>query len=678
MRAGRLTPTSSTEASRDRASRRVPVLAGLVALSLFVGSIAGFVATRRSLRADDERSFRTRAELVGRRVELLAGDLVATAAATGRTVSYARSTGDFAAERDLASVAAPLLATVGARNVLLEASRPTDDASDPVAVALLAARARNEPRMAAPARPGGPPVLVVPGYRDVGVPATVDGRLSGGGPDLLVRVDVGAIVARAVTGAPTLRMRVSDAGVPLTSFGPDRGPTGPAVMRDVEVAGRVWTLTLLPAAAFAGDAALPWAILLAGLVLSAAALAAAWLVARSARQLHARTTEREQELALIAEAGPLLQQSLELAEVLPEFAVRVTDHFDLERLALLVDSTVAGQPREVFAVGTPGGRRPVDELPVNPPVAAPAEEFLLRLHRSGRAVGALRIRPRRAVGPAQMQALVALGDLLAAALGNIQLYADEQETVRRLQEVDRLKNDFVSTVSHELRTTTTAIAGFGELLEQQWDALPDDTRRDFLGRVTRNAGTLRLLVDDMLDFSRLDRTSLSVTPAMIDLSTVVTTIVDQIASLLGRHQLRREIEAGIEAWSDPRAVERILANLLSNAAKFSPPDTEVTVTLQRTGATAELSVSDRGPGVAPADRPQIFARFYRGDSPAARRTRGAGVGLAIVLDLVERLGATIEVDDAPGGGARFVVRSPLEAPVGRDERTSTPASEAAP
>jgi signal transduction histidine kinase len=76
-----------------------------------------------------------------------------------------------------------------------------------------------------------------------------------------------------------------------------------------------------------------------------------------------------------------------------------------------------------------------------------------------------------------------------------------------------------------------------------------------------------------------------------------------------------------------------------------------------------MTVSDQGPGVSAADRDRIFGRFFRGDSAAARSTRGAGVGLAIVLDLVERLGATIEVDDAPGGGARFIVDFPLEPPV---------------
>ncbi|HET7652013.1 MAG TPA: HAMP domain-containing sensor histidine kinase [Acidimicrobiales bacterium] len=642
---------------------RLPILAGVLAAVLLLASIAGFFGTRQSLRDDDERSFRTRADVIGHRVDLLTNDVLAAAARTGDAVRYARGTGAFDPRTDLAALTGPLRATVGVAGAELEAAYPTEDPSDPVAVALLAARATARPRLSAPAGPGTRPVLVVPGYRDRAAPRGVDARLAGGGPDLLVQIDAGAIVERAVTGAPTIRVGVSDAGTTFSQFAGVRGPSSPVVMRDVEFAGRVWTLTIRPRSAFARDAVLPWFILFGGLVLSAGAIAAALVVRRTAQQLTASAREREQDLRVIAETGPLLQQSLELAEVLPEFAVRLSDAFELERIALLVRSAAAGNAwREIFSVGTAGGRRPVDDLPVNPPTVMPAEEFLLPLQRSGRGVGALRIRSRGAISASRMSALVALGDLLAAALGNIQLYADEQETVRRLQEVDQLKNDFVSTVSHELRTTTTAIAGFGELLEKQWDTLPDATRRDFLGRVTRNAGTLRLLVDDMLDFSRLDRLKLAVAPDHVDLSSTVAAVADQVASLLDRHHLQREIQGGVDAWTDPRAVERILANLLSNAAKFSPDGTTVTLALQRVGGRARLTVSDQGPGVPAADRERIFARFFRGDSAAARSTRGAGVGLAIVLDLVERLGATIEVGDAPGGGARFVVDFPLEPP----------------
>jgi signal transduction histidine kinase len=95
---------------------------------------------------------------------------------------------------------------------------------------------------------------------------------------------------------------------------------------------------------------------------------------------------------------------------------------------------------------------------------------------------------------------------------------------------------------------------------------------------------------------------------------------------------------------------------------FTPAGTTVSLGLLGVGGRARLTVSDQGPGVPAADRERIFARFFRGDSAAARSTRGAGVGLSIVLDLVERLGATIEVGDAPGGGARFVVDFPLEPP----------------
>jgi two-component system sensor histidine kinase KdpD len=110
--------------------------------------------------------------------------------------------------------------------------------------------------------------------------------------------------------------------------------------------------------------------------------------------------------------------------------------------------------------------------------------------------------------------------------------------------------------------------------------------------------------------------------------------------------------------ADTLAVERVLANLLSNAGKYTPPDCEVMVQLERNTDHAVLSVIDRGPGVAADEREKIFELFYRSDQ-SARVTRGVGIGLALTRQLVDNLGGTIAVDDAPGGGARFCVTIPL-------------------
>jgi len=282
----------------------------------------------------------------------------------------------------------------------------------------------------------------------------------------------------------------------------------------------------------------------------------------------------------------------------------------------------------------------------------------LPLRRGWRAVGVLSVRPGRTLDSAELTSLQALADLLAVAMSNAQLYEREQLNTARLRDLDALKNAFLGTVSHELRTSMTAIMGFGELLSDAWDNLDDDRRREMAARIRRSAGSLRHLVDDLLDFARLEQERLRVTPRTIDLANIVRVTVEGLTPLLHHHELVMDVPDSLSAWADPVAVERILANLLSNAAKYSPQESVVTISLTPVDSTARLVVADQGPGIPQEERRRIFARFYRLDTPESVRTRGAGIGLAILHDFAERSGATVSVDDAPGGGARFTVDFP--------------------
>lgn len=147
-------------------------------------------------------------------------------------------------------------------------------------------------------------------------------------------------------------------------------------------------------------------------------------------------------------------------------------------------------------------------------------------------------------------------------------------------------------------------------------------------------------------------------PRSVDLSSIVRQTVEGLSPLLGRHELHMDLEPSLPAWADPVAVERILANLVSNAAKYAPAGSTISISVQPVGDRARLVVADQGPGIPAEERRRIFVRFYRLDTPESVRTRGAGIGLAILNDFAQRSGATVTVDDAPGGGARFTVDFP--------------------
>jgi len=427
---------------------------------------------------------------------------------------------------------------------------------------------------------------------------------------------------------------------------PDGRTVGPTIKGNVfddalDIRGRAWTLRFdqphkgLPSSAVA--------VLLAGLTLTLALAALFDAELRRRRRAEDQASSRLRQLERIAESGARLQQTLDLAELLPAFAVGLAGDFDLRGVSISVRDA-DGELTEAFATGE-RGEVPDVELP---------------LRRGWRAVGLLAVRTGRPLDESEHTSLQALADLLAVAMSNAQLYEREQLNAARLRDLDALKNAFLGTVSHELRTSMTAIMGFGELLSDSWDNLDDERRREMANRIRRSAGSLRHLVDDLLDFARLEQERLRVSPRSVDLAGIVRQTVEGLTPLLGQHELVLDIDHDCPAWADPVAVERILANLVSNASKYAPPGTTVTISCTAVDGVARLVVADQGPGIPPEERKRIFARFYRLDTPEAVRTRGAGIGLSILRDFADRSGASVTVDDAPGGGARFTIDFPVE------------------
>jgi signal transduction histidine kinase len=466
-------------------------------------------------------------------------------------------------------------------------------------------------------------------------------------------VDGRALAAGA--GAPDDDVTVRVAGVPVSGTGTSDRTSARAV---TTLAGQpVDVVVTSPVDGGARGVAV--AMLLLGVIGAAGALLVWHRGDRAVRRADAANEALQRETRTIAEIGPLLQQSLDLAEVLPAVAIRLVDEFVLDGLAVELIGE-HGDPLDVFSIGRPGTGEP--QVVVGNDGLAGGVEAALPLLRAGRTIGRLRFTPHDDLVPTQVDALRGAADLIAVATYNVELYEREQATVRRLQEVDRLKDAFLGTISHELRTPITAIGGFARMLDERWDDLAQDMRRDFIRRIARNSASLGLLVDDLLDFARLERQALQTNPTPMPLDTVVAAFVAQVVPALGDHPVHTDLMPGVVALVDPRAIERVLANLLTNAAKFSPAGAPIEVALRAGEQSAVLTVSDHGPGIAEEDRLRVFTRFYRGDSDAARSTRGAGIGLSVVHELVTQMGGDIMVAGREPNGTTMLVRLPLAEP----------------
>jgi signal transduction histidine kinase len=277
-------------------------------------------------------------------------------------------------------------------------------------------------------------------------------------------------------------------------------------------------------------------------------------------------------------------------------------------------------------------------------------------------------RTKRVIYPEEVEAFQLLGRQAEVSLANVRRYEQERLMVARLAELDGLKRDFIANVSHELRTPLTVIQGMGKTLANRWADLPDDTRAELLGRVNRNADVLAATINTLLDFSQLEAGRLDTRPEPFDLGELVRRSIDRLTTLFGARHVSLSIEEGLFVLADPRLIERVIDNLVSNAAKHTPDDAHVTVSASRLDGTghAQVAVSDDGPGISPDDLDHLGERFYRGSEVVARRTRGAGLGLAFARQVVELHGEQLEVETEVGRGSTFAFKLPLVGEDGQD------------
>jgi len=241
-----------------------------------------------------------------------------------------------------------------------------------------------------------------------------------------------------------------------------------------------------------------------------------------------------------------------------------------------------------------------------------------------------------------------------------QLLRREQAARETAERANRIKDDFLAVLSHELRSPLSPILGWSRLLQTR--KLSETKTNEALAIIERNARLQTQLIDDLLDVAKIVRGKLSLNVTSVNLAFIIEAALDTVrtaavAKSISLHTLLPNIG---QVSGDPTRLQQIVWNLLSNAIKFSPSGARVDIELKKVGNQAQITVTDTGKGISPDFLCHIFESFRQEDTSIARKYGGLGLGLAIVRQLVEAHGGTIAADSpGEGFGATFTVRLPL-------------------
>jgi PAS domain S-box-containing protein len=236
----------------------------------------------------------------------------------------------------------------------------------------------------------------------------------------------------------------------------------------------------------------------------------------------------------------------------------------------------------------------------------------------------------------------------------------ERQAADRLRELDRVKNEFVATVSHDLRTPLTSIIGNTEMiLDGDTGELPP-IQRKLLAAVDRNARRLETLVADLLLLSRIESGTLRLHPRRVAMTDVIHGALESLAAKL-TSDVQLDVhtpDEPVHVHADPAQLERVVTNLLSNALKFTPPGGQVTATVTTEPDQVRLSVTDTGIGIPEDELTRVFDRFFRSSRSQDRDRPGTGLGLTIAKSIIDQHHGTIQVSGNRTGGTTFTITLP--------------------
>jgi PAS domain S-box-containing protein len=233
--------------------------------------------------------------------------------------------------------------------------------------------------------------------------------------------------------------------------------------------------------------------------------------------------------------------------------------------------------------------------------------------------------------------------------------------ITRLKAMDRLKTEFVSNVSHELRAPLTALKLYINLLRRGLE----EKREHYLSQLEDQANKLAALVNNLLDLSRLDRGAIPFAPEMVALAPLAHEVINTFADVASDRglQLISSLPPDLPlVYADPLQIRQVFTNLLSNAINYTPAGGTIEIRLAHEADWVRCTISDTGIGIPPAELPHLFERFFRASNARQQHVSGTGLGLAIVKEIVELHGGSVSVESVLGVGTTFHVRLPVSPP----------------
>jgi signal transduction histidine kinase len=270
-------------------------------------------------------------------------------------------------------------------------------------------------------------------------------------------------------------------------------------------------------------------------------------------------------------------------------------------------------------------------------------------------------------------------DELRATIGRALERRRLRQRLVELEQLDKLKTQFLSMASHELRTPLTAVSGFMQIARRRMSRMAgandiptpwrDEAQKsdETLEMANRQAKKLARLIDELLDVSRLQQGRVEMRLAEIDLADVIREVAERMRLLSKGHEIEAKIEGAALIVADRDRIEQVFENLVGNAIKYSPESGRIDVSLRVNGSNAIVSVRDQGIGVAPGEVEKIFGLFYRSPDPRADHVGGLGLGLYISREIVARHHGKLWAERNADAGTTFHVTLPLAQVRSREE-----------